>query len=140
MPTVHAFDRITVAELRERGGLNWSLFPDRIGSFVAEMDFGCAPEITQALHAGVDDQRFGYLPPVLVSEMAHACADWLTERHGWAVDEADIRPVADVIAALETTIEHFTRPHAARSSYRHRRTSISWTSRCVRAARWSRYR
>ena len=113
MPTVHAFDRITVAELRERGGLNWSLFPDRIGSFVAEMDFGCAPEITQALHAGVDDQRFGYLPPVLVSEMAHACADWLAERHGWAVDEADIRPVADVIAALETTIEHFTRPGSA---------------------------
>ncbi|MDQ4039196.1 MAG: aminotransferase class I/II-fold pyridoxal phosphate-dependent enzyme [Actinomycetota bacterium] len=108
MSTVHAFDRTTVAQLRERGGLNWSLYPDSIGSFVAEMDFGCAPEIRQALHAAVDGQRFGYLPPVLVAEMAQACAGWLSARFGWSVDIADIRPVGDVIAALDTAIEHFS--------------------------------
>ena len=118
MSTVRAltlvdFDRITVAELRERGGLNWSLYPDRIGSFVAEMDFGCAPEIIAALHAGIEDRRFGYLPPVLVAEMARACATWLEGSYGWSVPPADIRPVGDVIAGLEIAIEHFSRPGSA---------------------------
>ncbi|MDQ3733662.1 MAG: aminotransferase class I/II-fold pyridoxal phosphate-dependent enzyme [Actinomycetota bacterium] len=105
---VHDFDRITIATLRERGGLNWSLYPDAIGSMVAEMDFGCAPEIQQALHVAVDEHRFGYLPPVLVAEMARACAGWLSANFGWEVATADIRPVGDVIAALETAIEHFS--------------------------------
>ena len=110
MPTVHDFGSITVADLRERGGLNWSLFPESIGSFVAEMDFGCAPEIMQALHDGVDDRRFGYLPPVLVDEMARACASWLAEGCGWAVPAGHIRPVGDVIAGLEIAMEHFSGP------------------------------
>jgi len=111
--TVHDFDHITVADLRERGGLNWSLYPDTLGSFVAEMDFGCAPEIVEALHAGVDGQRFGYLPPVLVTEMSQACAVWLADGFGWEVPFVDIRPVGDVIAGLETTIAHFSRPGSA---------------------------
>lgn len=109
----HDFDRITVADLRGRGGQNWSRFPDAIGTFVAEMDFGCAPEIVAALHAGVDGERFGYLPPVLVAEMAEACADWLARSYGWTVAPADIRPVGDVIAGLEIAIEHFSRPGSA---------------------------
>ncbi len=118
VPTVRAFtladfDRITVAELRERGGLNWSLYPDRIGSFVAEMDFGCAPEIIQALHAGVDDQRFGYLPPALVADMSLACTTWLADSYDWQVAPEDIRPVGDVIAGFEIAIEHFSRPGSA---------------------------
>lgn len=113
MPTVHDFDRITVAELRKRGGLNWSLYPDSIGSFVAEMDFGCAPEILAALHAGIAERRFGYLPPVLVAEMAQACATWLAASFGWAVQAVDIRPVGDVIAGLEIAMEHFSRPGSA---------------------------
>ncbi len=105
---VHDLDQITVAALRQRGGLNWSLFPDAIGSMVAEMDFGCAPAIQRALHVAVDEQRFGYLPPLLVAEMAGACAGWLSASFGWEVNSPDIRPVGDVIAALETTIEHFS--------------------------------
>ncbi|MBA3338709.1 MAG: aminotransferase class I/II-fold pyridoxal phosphate-dependent enzyme [Geodermatophilaceae bacterium] len=77
------------------------------------MDFGCAPAIVQALHAGVDSQRFGYLPPLLVADMQQACVDWLAASYDWAVPPTDIRPVGDVIAALETTIEHFTRPGSA---------------------------
>lgn len=123
MPTIHDFDRITVDDLRERGGLNWAMHPDSLGSFVAEMDFGCAPEILAALHAGVDGMRFGYLPPVLISDMADACAGWLAASYDWTVPAADIRPVGDVIAGLETAIEHFTRPGSAvvvpTPAYRH---------------------
>lgn len=110
---MHEFDRITIADLRERGGLNWSLYPDAIGSFVAEMDFGCAPAIVVALHNGVDGRRFGYLPPALVAEMAHACAGWLAGNFGWEVPEADVRPVGDVISALETVIEAYSPPGSA---------------------------
>jgi len=110
---VHDFDQITVASLRERGGLNWATHPEALGSFVAEMDFGCAPEIVAAMHDGVDSLRFGYLPPVLVADMARACAAWLDGTYGWQVPVTDIRPVGDVIAALGTTIEHFSRPGSA---------------------------
>jgi len=105
---VHDFDGLSIAALRERGGLNWAMYPEAIGSFVAEMDFGCAPEIRQALHVGVDEHRFGYLPPALVAEMAQACASWLSANFAWEVAPADVRPVGDVIAALETAIEHFS--------------------------------
>ncbi len=113
MSTVHDFDSLTIADLRERGGMNWSTYPDAIGSFVAEMDFDCAPEIIEALHAGVDDQRFGYLPPVLVADMAQACAGWLADSFAWEVAATDVRPVGDVIAAFEIAIEHFSSPGSA---------------------------
>src|SRR5690606_41607220 len=44
------FDRITIGQLRQAGGLKWRAFPDCIGAFVAEMDFGVAAPIRQALH------------------------------------------------------------------------------------------
>lgn len=104
------FDELTVAELRRRGGLKWSLFPDAIGAFVAEMDFGTAPAVTEALHAAVDAAAFGYLPPALVQGMAEAYAAWSADRYGWAVPPERVRPVADVLAGLAAAIEHFSRP------------------------------
>lgn len=104
------FDELTVAELRRRGGLKWSLFPDAIGAFVAEMDFGTAPAVTEALHAAVDAAAFGYLPPALVQGMSEAYAAWSADRYGWAVPPERVRPVADVLAGLAAAIEHFSRP------------------------------
>ena len=60
--TTTDFDDITIEELRATGGLKWSAFPDKIGAFVAEMDFGVAPPITEALNAAVEVGAFGYLP------------------------------------------------------------------------------
>ena len=47
------FDRIDEASLRAAGGLKWSAFPDCIGAFVAEMDFGLADPVAEALPAAV---------------------------------------------------------------------------------------
>ena len=45
-----ALNRITVADLRRRGGLKWTYAgPDVLGAFVAEMDFGMAPPVEAAL-------------------------------------------------------------------------------------------
>jgi cysteine-S-conjugate beta-lyase len=104
------FDDVTVEELRAGGSLKWSLFPDAIGSFVAEMDFGTAPAVTKALHAAVDGAVFGYLPPALLQGMSEAYAAWSRDRYGWAVPPERVRPVADVLAGLAAAIEHFSRP------------------------------
>jgi cystathionine beta-lyase len=106
--TAAEFDRIDVATLRAGGSVKWSMYPDAIGAFVAEMDFGTAPPVTAALHAAVDAGTFGYLPAGLSQRMSQAYAQWCAREYGWAPDPVDVRPVADVVAALTIAIEHFS--------------------------------
>src|SRR3712207_8781412 len=94
------FDDVTVEELRAGGSLKWSLYPDAIGSFVAEMDFGTAPAVTKALHAAVDAAAFGYLPPALLQGMSEAYAAWSRDRYVWAGPPEPGRPGVDVLAGL----------------------------------------
>ena len=106
-----AIDTTTVAMLRARGSFKWTApGPDGFGAAVAEMDFGAAPPILDALAALSADANFGYLPPPLADELADACAEFQRRRYGWEVDPALIHPVPDVIKALEIAITHFSRP------------------------------
>ena len=110
MTSAHEFDSIGMYRLREIGGLKWTMFPGKIGAFVAEMDFGCAPAIAKALHESVDDGLFGYLPPAVSEAMSEACAAWQKSRYGWDVPAARVHPLPDVIKGLEVAIEHFSAP------------------------------
>ncbi len=110
MTNVLDFDSITVDQLRETGGVKWTYFPETIGAFVAEMDFGTAPSITQALHSAVDRSLFGYLPPAVSARMSAAAAQWHRTKYGWDVAPERIHPIADVIKGLELAIEHFSAP------------------------------
>lgn len=112
MGTSHHFDTITAEDLRSGGGLKWTLFPDTIGAFVAEMDFGTAPVITEALHRAIDQSVLGYLPPSVSAAMSTATASWMASKYGWDVPGEHIHPVADVITGLQIAIEHFSRPNA----------------------------
>jgi len=103
-------DRIDVGTLRRAGGLKWSMHPEAIGAFVAEMDFGTAPAVRAALHAAVDAGGLGYLPAAASEAMSAAYAAWSADRYGCPVDPADVRPVADVVAAFQLAIEHLSRP------------------------------
>ena len=106
-----AIDATTVAMLRARGSFKWTApGPDGFGAAVAEMDFGAAPAILDALAALSADANFGYLPPVLADRLAAACAEFQRRRYGWAVDPALVHHVPDVIKALEIAIMHFSRP------------------------------
>lgn len=107
------FDDIEMEQLRELGGMKWSAFPDKIGAFVAEMDFGIAPAITQALHDAVDVGLFGYLPSALSKQMSEAYAQWSKTVYGWDVPAENVRPLPDVIAGLQAAIEHFSTPGTA---------------------------
>ena len=106
-----AIDSTTVTMLRSRGSYKWTApGPDGFGAAVAEMDFGAAPPILDALGKLSADANFGYLSPVLADELAAACGEFLQRRFGWKVDPALIHHIPDVIKALEIAITHFSRP------------------------------
>lgn len=104
-------DRTTVADLRARGSFKWTApGPDGFGAAVAEMDFGAAPAVLDALRDLSDRALFGYLPHHLADELATTCADFVADRFGWSVDPGDVRHVGDVLGALELAITRFSRP------------------------------
>lgn len=109
-PLAADFDRISLDELRAGGGIKWAAFPDCIGAFIAEMDFGTAPVVTAALHEAADRAYHGYLPDTLLHELGRACADWHHTRYGWTVPAEWVHAVPDVLYALEITLRHFVPP------------------------------
>jgi cystathionine beta-lyase len=106
-----AIDSTTAAMLRARGSYKWTApGPGGFGAAVAEMDFGAAPPIIDALSQLTAGAAFGYLPPPMAAELGTATAEFQRRRFGWEVDPAWIHPVPDVIKALEVAITHFSRP------------------------------
>jgi cystathionine beta-lyase len=101
------YDLVDEAALRAAGGLKWTAYPDCIGAFVAEMDFGIAPAVAAALQQAIDGGRCGYPTAALSRELSAACAQWLQTRCGWRLDPARIHGVGDVLGALELTLRHF---------------------------------
>jgi cystathionine beta-lyase len=104
-------DRITIDALRATGATKWANEDGTVGAFIAEMDFGIAPAITQALHAAVEEGAFGYLPARLTADLRGATSEMMAHHHGWTIGEGDVWPVPDVIKALEMAIQH-SRPGA----------------------------
>nr|WP_201468438.1 aminotransferase class I/II-fold pyridoxal phosphate-dependent enzyme [Microbacterium hydrocarbonoxydans] len=111
--TSGAFDLLTENDLRNAGSLKWTTFPDMIGAFVAEMDFGLAPAINGALKDALDLGVTGYLPDKLAKDLSAAASRWYADSYGWEVAADRIHHVPDVIAAFELAIENFTAPGAA---------------------------
>lgn len=107
------FDGITVAELRARGSVKWSRFPDAIGAFIAEMDFGTAPEVTEAIQSAISLNQFGYLPEGFVQGMSQAYADFSARRYDYPIDPEFVRPMSDVVQSFIATVTHFSTPGSA---------------------------
>ncbi|MDY7106918.1 MAG: aminotransferase class I/II-fold pyridoxal phosphate-dependent enzyme [Actinomycetota bacterium] len=109
----HPFDQITADDLRAAGGMKWTRFgPDHLGAFVAEMDFGAAPPITEALHGAVDRASFGYTAPAWREAMVEACAAWQRDAYGWEVPTERIHALPDVLTGLSVAIELYCKPDA----------------------------
>lgn len=105
-----AFDETTIADLQEQGSLKWTHFPDTIGAFVAEMDFGTAPAVRDAMHAAIDRGQLGYLPQHLLTGLGEATAAWHRDAYGWEIDPERVHHASDVLNALEVTIRHYSTP------------------------------
>jgi len=104
-------DQVTAEELRRRGSLKWTRgAPGVLGTFVAEMDFGTAPAVREALRDVVERADFGYLSDRVAAGLRTACADWQEAAYGWPVDPASTWPMADVLRCLEAAITVFSRP------------------------------
>ncbi len=105
-----AFDAIGIEQLRAGGGMKWTTFPDCIGAFVAEMDFGTAPAVSAALHEAIDRGRTGYPTAGLFHELAEATVGWQLCRYGWSLPPDAVQPVPDVIKALEVNSKEAKTP------------------------------
>lgn len=78
-----------------------------IGTTLAEMAFGAPPQITQALSTAVSEGSFGYLAATDIGRLSSATAEWLREEFQWKVEEAQIRPVGDLVAGFRAVLSHF---------------------------------
>lgn len=88
------------------------MFPDTIGMWVAESDFGVAPVIQDAIQDAVDRRAYGYLDPAVADRTKEACAVWYQEEYGFAVSPGDVRLVGDVLTGLDVVLTHFVAPGA----------------------------
>jgi len=104
------FDDITVEQLVAAGSLKWTKMPGQLAAFVAEMDFGTAPAVTEALEAATAQSMLGYLPPAAARDLSRATSDFVADRFGWEVSPSRIYPTADVLSAYDVVLERFTTP------------------------------
>lgn len=105
----------TAQQLRAVGSEKWTGITARdgsptVGAWVAEMDFGTAPAVAQALHHAIDAGFTGYRPPWIEAELARVTAAYQREHFGWSIDPGDVVLAEAVLPALRTTIAHLTRP------------------------------
>ena len=106
----HRFDDITIEQLVDQGSMKWTRMPGHLAAFVAEMDFGTAPCVVDALNNATNNAVLGYLPPAVSKDMSQATSDFIKSRFGWQVSPSRIYPTADVLSAYEVVLERFTRP------------------------------
>lgn len=102
-----------ISELTQSRSMKWSTYPDKLGLWVAESDFGLAPVVAESLQTALSDELTAYLPGKATTELAQAAAGFMDRHYGWQIRPSQVRPVADVLAALEYTITEFTRPGSA---------------------------
>ena len=111
---VRAFDALTPEVMRSRGSLKWTQYDgDVIGAWVAEMDLGTAPAVTEVLRRAVEDGTLGYMPTGVGEAAREAVAAFQERAFGWRVPVEDVSLLPNVLSALEAVIEHHTRPGSA---------------------------
>ncbi|MCM3659797.1 aminotransferase class I/II-fold pyridoxal phosphate-dependent enzyme [Georgenia satyanarayanai] len=107
---MHPFDEITVDQLRAAGSTKWTTFPDAIGAFIAEMDFGVPPAVAEVVRTAADSQAMGYLPAADRAAAKRATAHWLARSFDWQVPEDTVHLLPDVLSALRIAVQRFTPP------------------------------
>ncbi|MDN6372308.1 MAG: aminotransferase class I/II-fold pyridoxal phosphate-dependent enzyme [Brevibacterium aurantiacum] len=101
-------DSITEESLIAKGGRKWSSFPGSLGAFIAEMDFGVAPGVRQALREVDERDLYGYAPQSIVSDLKSATSAFCAERYGWQFPTDHVELASDVIASFLGILTHLT--------------------------------
>lgn len=101
-------DSITEDSLIAKGGRKWSSFPGSLGAFIAEMDFGVAPGVREALRDVDERDLFGYAPQAIVSDLKSATSAFCAEQYGWQFPDEHVDLASDVIASFLGILTHLT--------------------------------
>jgi len=102
---------LSIAELRGRSGVKWHRYADDVlAAWVAEMDFGVAEPIQQALQRLVDEASYGYEGETVYARLAEAFVAYMDQRYHWPVQSELVLPVADLVQALFASVHAFTAP------------------------------
>ena len=98
-----------IAFLRARRTNKWHRYPeDVLPAWVADMDFGVAPAVLEALGRLNREQEFGYAARAGVLEAAFVRR--MKNCFGWDVDAADAHPVGDLVQASFGAVMAFSEP------------------------------
>lgn len=98
-----------IATLRARRTNKWHKFPDDVlPAWVADMDFGVAPAISEAMDRLTRNQEYGYA--AREGALAAAFARRMRSRFGWEVDPADTHPIGDLVQASFSSVMAFSEP------------------------------
>ncbi len=94
-----------------KNGLKWTYYDeDVIPAWVAEMDFGIAQPVTDALAKAVAEAQTGYANPKAIRRMVEAAVRFWADRFGWAVDPDCVLPAPDVVEGVLRVIHQLTPP------------------------------
>lgn len=109
--STHTFDDITAQSLRAANWKKWVEVGTATGAWVAEMDFGTAPAVRETLRRAAESgEGLGYLPTASRAAMQNAFTSFVDARYGWQVAQDDVRPVADVLTAMQAAVRLMSRP------------------------------
>jgi cystathionine beta-lyase len=98
-----------LSELRKRRSAKWRTYPaDVVPLTVAEMDYGLAPSVKQALQDAVDRDDTGY--SAAVPELGAAVARFAKDRWDFTVDPEAVTAVTDVGVGVVELLRVLTRP------------------------------
>ena len=94
-----------------KNSLKWGFYgEDVLPAWVAEMDFGLAPTVSQALHDAIDRGDTGYPSEHAMAETAVAATEFWAARLGWKVAPERVFAAPDVIEGILRAIFHLTEP------------------------------
>jgi len=100
-------DATGIDTLLARGSAKWTTFPGRIGAWIAEMDFGVAAPIQDALDRLRADVLYGYPNQDMLRGLRAAASGFCAERYGWTPDPDAIAAISDVLHGLGLVLDSF---------------------------------
>jgi cysteine-S-conjugate beta-lyase len=106
------FDSVELEALRRRRSEKWAKHPpDVLPSFLAEMDFPPAPEISAVLAGAVEDGDLGY-SSAPGSGLGEGFAGFARRRWDWEVDPEAVLAIPDVMVGVAELLRVLTKPGA----------------------------
>ncbi|OKJ95173.1 hypothetical protein AMK26_31860 [Streptomyces sp. CB03234] len=82
-------------------------YPGAIGAWVAEMSYGVARPIHDALKREMGAETLGYNDPVSIGLARESIVRWMKNGYDWSVPENSIGFVSDVVTGYGAVLQHF---------------------------------